>query len=158
MDGYSRRRDNTWIWAVAGGGLALAAILLALVLGAVALFWAIRRPATAAPSFAGPVSPAKSAPTAAGRERLIGTWDTVIAARGTAVMELRVDGTMIVTVARAAGGQATVNGRWEASGTGDRLRFRRISPGSDVTTDIQFSDVNTFTILGEAGGLTYRRR
>ena len=39
MATYPQRRDTIWIWVIAGGGLALVAILFALVLGAVALIW-----------------------------------------------------------------------------------------------------------------------
>jgi hypothetical protein len=90
---------------------------------------------------------------------LIGTWVANINARGTGVMELRADGTMVVTVTHATGRRAVITGTWAVvSEAGNNVRFRRTANGSSEDTDINFLDASTFTITGPNGGLTYRRR
>jgi hypothetical protein len=157
MAPISRRQDHSLIWLLAGGGIALVAILMAIIVGGVALFIAMRSPTLRA-SAGGP-SLAGSATPASGRERLVGTWDVNIAARGASVMELRRDGTMTLIVTHKSGLKATIHGTWDVvSESGNRLGLRRTSPDSDGTVDIQFTDPNTFVVLGPNGGLVYRRR
>lgn len=151
-----RRQDNTLIWVLVGGGIALVAILLALVVGGVALFFVLRSPGLRASG--GPT--AGSAKSASGRDRLVGVWFAdMMNGKGSSVMELRPNGTMIVTVTHKNGLQATIHGSWDVvSESGNRMSLRRITDDSDGTVDIQFTDPNSFVIVSQGGGMVYRRR
>lgn len=151
-----QRQDNTLIWVLVGGGIALVAILLALIIGGVALFFVLRSP-TLRPSGSPPTASTKPA---SGRDRLVGVWlADMINGKGSSVMDLRSNGTMIMTISHKNGLQTTIQGSWEvALESGNRMSLRRTSPQADGTIEIQFTDANTFIVLGQGGGMFYRRR
>jgi hypothetical protein len=153
-----RRQDNTLIWVLAGGGIALVLSLFAIVLIGVGLFLVLRSPvrrtggSTAiAPSVLRPAST---------HDRLVGTWVAKLDDGSTLVMELRPDGRVIVTDNRNDGLRPSMTGSWGVvSESGKKIRFRRALPGQSDEMDLEFDNENTIAVLEQGGHwLIYRRK
>jgi hypothetical protein len=97
------------------------------------------------------------------RDRLVGTWEATLPG-GSATLQFNRDGTLVLTMDAVVNGQrrnVRDTGRWSVvREEGERLTVTRRTDnlGVESTNELAFAGPDTFTIQGEGGGLTYRRR